>query len=81
MAKQKLVYDYSKLKGRIKEIFDTHENFALAVGLSVRSVSLKLSSLRSWKQDEIMKAISVLGLTDDDIQAYFFTLKVQRCEQ
>jgi hypothetical protein len=81
MKKQKLVYDYSKLKGRIKEIFNTQEAFALAVGLSSRSLSLTLSSARGWKQDQIMKAIRVLGLTEADIQPYFFTVKVQRCEQ
>ncbi len=80
MAKQKLVYDYSRLKGRIKEMFNTQEAFALAVGLSERSLSLKLSSSRGWKQDQIMKAIDVLDLTEEDIQAYFFTVKVQRCE-
>jgi hypothetical protein len=80
MKKQKLTYDYSKLKGRIKEIYNTQEAFALAVGLSDRSLSLKLSSARGWKQDQIMKAINVLGLTEDDIQAYFFTIKVQSCE-
>ena len=80
MAKKKLVYDYSKLKGRIKEIFDTQEAFALAVGLSARSITLKLSSARGWKQNEIMKAIKVLGLTEGDIQPYFFTVKVQSFE-
>lgn len=81
MAKKKIEYDYSRLKGRIKQIFNTQEAFALAMGLSERSLSLKLSSARGWKQDQIMKAIWVLGLTEDDIQSYFFTLKVQRCEQ
>jgi hypothetical protein len=80
MEKQKIVYDYSRLKGRIREIFNTQEAFALAVGLSERSLSLKLSSARGWKQDQIMKAIEVLGLTEEDIQPYFFTIKVQRCE-
>lgn len=80
MKKQKLTYDYSRLKGRIKEIFNTQEAFALAIGLSERSLSLKLSSARGWKQDQIMKAIRVLGLTEADIQPYFFTVKVQRCE-
>ncbi len=80
MAKHELVYDYSKLKGRIKEKFDTQEKFSAALGLSERSISLKLSSSRGWKQDEIMKAIEVLGLTENDIQSYFFTLKVHKCD-
>lgn len=80
MPKQKLVYDYSKLNGRIKEKFGTQSAFALAVGLSERSLSLKLSSARGWKQEQIMRAIDTLGLKQKDIQPYFFTVKVQRCE-
>lgn len=76
----RLVYDYSKLKGRIKEKCNTQEEFASKLGLSARSVSLKLSNARGWKQNEITNAIRVLGLTDADIQPYFFTVKVQRCE-
>ena len=77
MAKQKLVYDYSKLRGRIREIFGTHEEFAKQIGLSDRSVSLKLASERSWKQDEIINSIIALRLTTDDIKPYFFVIKVQ----
>ncbi len=75
--KKEIVYDYSKLQGKIKEVFDTQGAFANAVGLSERSLSLKLSSARGWKQDQIMNAIDVLGLSVDDIQSYFFTAKVQ----
>ena len=77
MAKQKLTYDYSKLKGKIKEVFGTQEAFADQIGLSDRSVSLKLASQRSWKQDEIINSIDVLKLTTDDIKPYFFVVKVQ----
>lgn len=80
MAKKKIVYDYSKLKGRIKEMFDTQGAFALAIGLSSKSITLKLSSARGWKQDEIIRAVKVLGLTEGDIQPYFFTVKVQSFE-
>ncbi|WP_080732574.1 DUF739 family protein [Carnobacterium maltaromaticum] len=36
-------YDYSTLVGRITEKLGTQYNFALAMGLSERSVSLKLN--------------------------------------
>lgn len=73
----RLTYDYAKLKGRIKEKCNTQEEFALKMGISTRSISLKLSNARGWKQNEITKAIQVLGLTDGDILPYFFTQKVQ----
>lgn len=72
-----MAYDYAKLNGRIVEKCGTQAVFAKKMGLSERSVSLKLNNKVAFKQPEIQKALSVLGLTESDIQAYFFTLKVQ----
>lgn len=69
-------YDYSKLLGRITEKCGTQLNFALAMGLSERSVSLKLNRHVSWKDTEIVKAIEVLGISAKDIPEYFFKEKV-----
>lgn len=41
-------YDYSKLNGRIVEICGTQANYAKAINLSERSVSLKLNNLRAF---------------------------------
>lgn len=72
-----MAYDYSKLLGRIIEKYGSQANFSGAMGLSERSLSLKLNSRVGFKQDEIAKACSLLGLTAIDIPEYFFTLKVQ----
>ena len=69
--------DYSKLKGRIVETCGTQGNFAQKMGLSERTVSLKLSGRIPFKQPEILKALEVLNLSEEDIQAYFFVVKVQ----
>lgn len=69
--------NYDKLKGRIIEKCGTRGDFAKAMGLSARTVSLKLSGKIAWKQPEIVKAVEVLELESADIQAYFFDLKVQ----
>lgn len=69
-------YDYSKLLGRITEKFGTQLNFALAMGLSERSVSLKLNRHVPWKDTEIVKATEVLGIPAKDIPKYFFAEKV-----
>lgn len=69
--------DYSKLKGRIVEKCGTQGNFAQKMGLSERTVSLKLSGKIPFKQPEILKALEVLDLSEEDIQAYFFVVKVQ----
>lgn len=70
-------YDYAKLAGKIVEIFTTQAKFSEAMNLSERSISLKLNGRIGWKQAEIAKACSLLGLSDAEIPTYFFTLKVQ----
>lgn len=72
-----MVYDYAKLNGKIVEKCGTQAVFAERMGLSERTISLKLNSKVAFKQPEIQKALPILGLTESDIQAYFFTLKVQ----
>lgn len=72
-----MAYDYSKLKGRIIERCGTKTKFAKMMGLSERTIYLKLNNKISFKQLEIQKALEILDLTVDEIQVYFFTLKVQ----
>lgn len=72
-----MAFDYSKLRGRIVEKFGSQMSFAKAMDISERTLSLKMSGKRTWKQSEICLAINLLGLSYDDIQDYFFNLKVQ----
>lgn len=72
-----MAFDYSKLRGKIVEKFGSQMSFAKAMDISERTLSLKMSGKRTWKQPEICLAINLLGLSNDDIQDYFFTLKVQ----
>ena len=65
------------MNGKIVEKCGTQAVFAERMGLSERTISLKLNNKVAFKQPEIQKALPILGLTESDIQAYFFTLKVQ----
>lgn len=69
------MFDYSKLKGRIKEIFETQNAFAKALGLSPVSVSDKLNNKSQWTQKEIDTACVLLGIESVEIPVYFFRLK------
>ena len=48
-----MAYDYSKLMGRVIEKFVTHAIFSAAMGLSERTISLKINSHVPWKDFEI----------------------------
>lgn len=66
------MFNYSKLLGRIVEICGTQASFADKMGLSERTISLKLNNKIDWKQNEMEQACSVLGLSVKEIPAYFF---------
>lgn len=69
--------DFSKLSGKIVEKYGTQYNFAIALGLSERSLSLKLNNKVGWRDEEMERAIDLLDLDLNDIPAYFFTSIVQ----
>ena len=73
-----MIFDYSKLRGKIKECFDTQKSFAQALGISERALSLKLNNKVFFSQDEIEKICSLLNILD--IGSYFFVQKVQNNE-
>lgn len=75
-----MAFDYSKLRGKIIEVFGTQYNFAKEMKWSERTLSLKMRGLVPWKQSDICKAIELLHLTESDISTYFFTPKVQNIE-
>jgi transcriptional regulator with XRE-family HTH domain len=73
----RMAFDYSKLKGRIVEKYGNQCEFAKALGCSERTLSLKMNGKVPWKQPEIISAMRLLELENENIQEYFFTLKVQ----
>ncbi len=72
-----MTYDYSKLSGRIREKYGSQENFAVDLGLSTRSMSLKMTGKIDFKQKEIIKSCALLEISEAEIPIYFFALKVQ----
>lgn len=73
---EKIVFDYSKLKGRIIEKYETQGKFAAVNQLSDRSMSLKLNNGIGLSQDEILKWCELLDIKIVEIPAYFFCKKV-----
>ena len=71
-----MAWNYNKLRGKIKEIFGTQDQFAEAIGMGRVSLSQRLNNQLEFSQEEIFKACDTLHIDYADIPAYFFTLKV-----
>lgn len=69
--------DYKKLKLKIKEVYDTQEAFAEAMGMSKTALNQRLNGSVEWKASEIAKACDLLHIPLTDAHLYFFTPKVQ----
>ena len=67
---------YSKLRGKIREVFGTQERFAEAMGKDLSTISLKLNDKSEWSRIEIEQACNLLGVPVDEVHLYFFTEKV-----
>ena len=72
-----MAFDYNKLRGRIVEKYGSQIEFSKAMDWSERTLSKKMNGKIPWKQTDICTAIKLLGLSEDDIQEYFFSIKVQ----
>ena len=68
---------YSKLRGKIKEVFGTQDAFAEAMGMSTVSISHRLNGKLEWKTSEIFRACEVLGIPLEENATYFFMRKVK----
>ena len=66
------LFDYSKLRGRIKERMGTQENFATALGMSSVALSNKLLHKSEFTQEEITRSCEVLDIPLQEVPAYFF---------
>lgn len=65
-------YTYKKLKGKIKEVYDTQSAFAKALGLSENSLSNKLNGKIGLSQEDIELWSELLNIDKAEIGTYFF---------
>lgn len=65
-------YDFSKLKGRIIEVFGTRKDFGKAMEWSNVTITSRVNGASQWRQDEIDKAVELLHIDAAEIGEYFF---------
>ncbi len=70
---QDIQYDYSKLKGRIKEVCGTQDALASRIGLGRVTLSQRLNNISNFSQGEIAKMTKELNIPNEEIPVYFFT--------
>ena len=75
---QRVEFDYSKLRGRIREKYGTEDSFSDVIGLSNPALSSKLNNKVGFRSEEIERCCNLLEIPDHEIKLYFFTLKTKK---
>lgn len=76
MARKRVDFDFSTLKGKIVEKFGTIKNFAENIGVDKGTISNKLNGRIDFTVSEIFIWSNALNIQSKDYHYYFFTPKV-----
>lgn len=76
LSEIKLNYDYSKLRGKIKEVLKTEGKFAEAIGRTHNFLTKVWNGDSYFSQNDICNGAEALGIQPEEIGLYFFTRKV-----
>ena len=74
------MFDYDKLRGKIKEVYRTQKKFAKSLGIGTVSLSQRLNNQLEFTSSEISKSCDLLNVPLEEIPVYFFRAKVQKDE-
>ena len=70
------VFDYSKLRGKIRERGFTQEGLAKELNVAPATLSLKLNNSSEFPQSEIRDMCKILKISGKELSDYFFSCKV-----
>lgn len=71
-----MAWNYSRLRGKIKEVCNTQDEFAKRLGIGKTSLSQRLNNQLEFSQKEINKSCDILKIPRESISEYFFDEKV-----
>lgn len=74
-------FKMEKLKARIIDRYKTQKAFAEALGVPESTLCRYLGEGRNWRGDLLIKAIRLLEISNDEIDAYFFEPRVAKRER
>ena len=73
-----MIYDYSKLRGRIIEKYGCVSKFCDAINISETTIYLKLQNKKEFTQSQIYDACNLLDIPLEEIHVYFFRNPVKK---
>lgn len=65
-------YKYGKLRGKIVEKYGCPKNFSEKIGISMTSLSKKMTGKVGFSQSDITKWSEILGIDKAEYGDYFF---------
>lgn len=71
-------YDYSKLKGKIRELGMTQNEYAQKIGITEQTLNLRFKNKRRFRQEEMQKTMELFEEPVKNVHIYFFVQKVQK---
>ena len=72
-----MLFDHSKLIGRIVEKYGTRAAFAEAMGYTNGQLSRRLNNQTAFDTADIIKALDLLDIAPEHIGVYFFAPEVR----
>ena len=73
-------FNFNKLRGKIKEKYNTQKYFSNAVGIGRTTLSERLNSKSYFTNKEIVIICNSLDIPFQEIHLYFFNIPVQKAE-
>lgn len=81
MIVTKIVFDFSFLRGRIREFYQTEKNFAKVlkdnIGMSSGAFNNKINGKNNFSDVEIYIICQLLNIPLEKVNLYFFKLKYE----
>ncbi|MGN0983065.1 MAG: DUF739 family protein [Candidatus Limivicinus sp.] len=68
-------FDYTALRGRIKERFGTYRSFAAALGVSDRTLRRWLQCKPDMPIRALYRMVEILEIPDCEVEFYFFSME------
>lgn len=69
-------FNFNKLRGKIIEKYGSQAEFSKVLGISQNTLSKKMNNKARFSSDDIVKIKELLNIPNDEVNSYFFDIKV-----